>query len=342
MADRIKLTEKSSAPELKIIKAFGIAAHTNMKKLKVVVIGASGTGSIIIEGVKRHMIGEVVLIDPDKIEFKNLNRIIGATYEDALKQRYKVDVMKREIEKVGFGTIVKTFKTDLMNEEAIRELSTADIVFGCMDSIRGRHLLNLLSTYFLLPYFDVGVSIHADGSGEISQAVLGSNYIQPGMSTLLSRGIYSIEALEADVMMYENPNMFQERLKEGYVKGVRVEQAAVFSLNNLAASFCFEDFIARFNSYRFDADASSQRIFSLLHDEFIPKKEKDFPIYEAWRHKAGLGNKFFKYESHRMHKVSFKRNSIMDWSSYLLRFKYFLTKIFKFLNRGIRSVTVDS
>lgn len=305
IGDQIKITDRSSssefvtAPELKIISAFGVTAHSNMKKIKVVVVGNSGTGSIVIEGLKRHMIGEMVLIDPDRIELKNLNRIIGATYDDAINKRFKVDVMKREIEKVGFGTKVKTFKCDLMNNEAIREISTADVIFGCMDSIRGRHLLNLIATYYLLPYFDVGVSIHATGTGDISQAVLGTNYLQPSLSTLFSRGIYNTDALEADMLKNENPSEYEERLKEGYVKGVRIEQPAVFSLNNLAAAFCFEDFMARFNSYRFDPDTSSQRIFSLLHDEYLPKKERDFKPFDSWKPKTGLGNKFFKYESHR-------------------------------------------
>ena len=48
-------------------------------RLSVCVIGVSGTGSIVAEQLARLGFGEIILIDFDKIEERNLNRILNST-----------------------------------------------------------------------------------------------------------------------------------------------------------------------------------------------------------------------------------------------------------------------
>jgi tRNA A37 threonylcarbamoyladenosine dehydratase len=50
-------------------------------------------------------------VDPDHIEEKNLNRILGATIQDAQYRTLKVDVARRNIDRMGLGTEVVTFQT---------------------------------------------------------------------------------------------------------------------------------------------------------------------------------------------------------------------------------------
>ena len=42
-----------------------------------------GTGSPVVEQLARLGIGRLVLVDPDRVEDKNLNRILNASREDA-------------------------------------------------------------------------------------------------------------------------------------------------------------------------------------------------------------------------------------------------------------------
>ena len=46
-------------------------------------LGCSGTGSIVVEQLARNCIGELVLVDSDHVEHKNLNRIVNSTADDA-------------------------------------------------------------------------------------------------------------------------------------------------------------------------------------------------------------------------------------------------------------------
>ena len=49
--------------------------------MSIAVVGCSGTGSPVIEQLARLGVGRLVLVDPDRVEEKNLNRIVNATRE---------------------------------------------------------------------------------------------------------------------------------------------------------------------------------------------------------------------------------------------------------------------
>ena len=63
-------------------------------------IGASGTGSPVIEQLMRLGVGELVR-DDDLTEDRNVNRILNSTMQDAAKQRPKVDVVGDAIKRTG-------------------------------------------------------------------------------------------------------------------------------------------------------------------------------------------------------------------------------------------------
>ncbi|MNR12101.1 hypothetical protein D3C85_1284380 [compost metagenome] len=123
-----------------------------------------------------------------------------------------------------------------------------------MDSIDGRHLLNKLASYYLIPLIDVGVRIDADGAGGIDQICAAVHYIQPGGSSLLSRGVYTQADLDAAFLKRENPRQYADRLKEGYVRNARVDQPAVISINMQAAALAVNELLARLHPYRVESN----------------------------------------------------------------------------------------
>ena len=76
---------------------FGSGTTALLGRLRVAVVGCSGTGSPVIEQLVRLGVGELVLVDPDHVEERNLNRILGATMQDANEGRLKVEVIGRHI-----------------------------------------------------------------------------------------------------------------------------------------------------------------------------------------------------------------------------------------------------
>lgn len=242
---------------LRTHQAFGEGTTTILGNLKIAVVGCSGTGSIVVEQLARLGVGNLILIDPDKVEKKNLNRILNSTLHDAKMSEFKVHVLERSIHSFGIGNKVRAIPQNLYDEESIiNELSTCDVLFGCVDSVDGRHMLNLISTFYSVPYFDLGVKLIADGKGGINQICGTVHYIMPGGSSLYTRGVYSMEDLRAANMYRTNPKEFHEQRKSGYISNVNVDSPAVISVNMLTASLAVNEFLARIHPFRYDPNSN--------------------------------------------------------------------------------------
>jgi len=236
---------------------FGSGTTQRLRNLSVAVVGCSGTGSPVVEQLARLGIERIVLVDPDSVETKNLNRILNATREDAYFHRPKVEVLARAIAHMGFGTDVEMICDNLASKSAVEAVASCDVVFGCMDGVEGRHLLNRLAAYYCLPYFDVGVKLQADGEGGIDEACGAVHYLRPDASTLLDRRVYTMKQLEADGLRRTDPRAYRDQIRAGYIHGVQEDRPAVISINMHMASRAVNEFLARLHPYRLDANAES-------------------------------------------------------------------------------------
>ena len=247
------------------VQLFGAGTIRRLREMSAAVIGCSGTGSPVVEQLARLGIGRLVLVDPDRVEEKNLNRILNASREDAYLHRLKVEVMARAIARMGFGTEVEIIPEDLATPRAVKAVAECDVVFGCMDGVEGRHLLNRLVAFYVLPYFDLGVKLEADGNGGIDEACGAVHYIRPDGSTLQDRGVYSTEQLRAAGLLRTDPKAYREQLKAGYIHGVREDRPAVISINMQMASTAVNEFLARLHPYRLDGNED----FSVVRTSFV-------------------------------------------------------------------------
>ena len=239
-------------------QTLGQGTSNLLHQMKIGIVGASGTGSPTIEQLVRLGVGSIVMIDPDIVEFKNLNRILNTASEDAEFKRMKVDVLASFIKRIGFNTTVDVFPSNLFDSrEAVNALITCDVIFGCVDSVDGRHLLNQIATYYLIPYFDLGVKIEADGEGGIEQINGVVHYIQPGGSSLLSRGAYTLKTLEASSLKRKSPNEYERRRQEKYIVNLPVDRPAVLSINMQVSSVGVTEFLDRI--HRFKANEPGER-----------------------------------------------------------------------------------
>jgi len=244
---------------------FGAGTTRRLREMAVAVVGCSGTGSPLIEQLARLGVGRLVLVDPDHVEEKNLNRIVNATREDAYLRRPKVEAMARAIARMGFGTDVEIIAENLATPRAVKAVAESDAVFGCMDGIEGRHLLNRLAAFYVLPYFDVGVRLEADGQGGIDDASGAVFYVRPDGSTLQDRNVYDFEQLRAAGLRRTDPKAYRDQVKAGYIRGVAEDRPAVISINMQMASTAVNEFLARLHPYRLDDNSD----FATFRTSFI-------------------------------------------------------------------------
>lgn len=258
----------ASVPEFgrRVAQTFGAGTYERLRKLRIAVIGCSGTGSQVIEQLARNCVGSLVLVDPDHVEEKNLNRITNATMEDARLKRLKVEVAERAIHQMGLGTKVEIHGKSLFDANVIREVAGCDVLFGCMDTIDGRFLLNKLASFYSLPYFDLGVKIEADGTGGVEQVCGTVHYVKPGGSSLLSRNVFTMEQVRVAGLQRTDPSQYKRQVDEGYIRGIQEDRPAVIQLNALIASMAINELLARLHPYRLDpnGDYAINRV-SLSH-----------------------------------------------------------------------------
>ena len=225
--------------------AFGHKMTAEMSKLTIVVVGCSGTGSIVIEQLARLGVGRLILIDPERVEHKNLNRIPNATWRDAEEGVFKVEAARRAIEAMSLGTVVECYPTNLVDRRAIEAAAGADIVLGCVDSAEGRDVLNRMSAFYLQGYIDVGVRIGALKDGTIDRIDGVIHYVRPDGSSLLMREAYRVEQVQADALKRSNPELYAQRRREKYIDNVDEEAPAVISVNMTMAAMAVNELLAR-------------------------------------------------------------------------------------------------
>lgn len=273
----------------RVAQTFGRGTFESLRKLRIAVIGCSGTGSLVVEQLARNCVGSLLLVDPDVVEPKNLNRIVNATEADAAARRPKVEVLAAAIAAMGLGTQVETIAGSLFDAETVKAVADCDIVFGCMDSIDGRHLLNKLATFYLLPYFDLGVKLEADGAGGIDQVCGTVHYLQPGSSSLLSRKVYTLAQVQAAGLRRTDPKAYRSQLEEGYIKGVAEDRPAVIHVNAMVSSLAINELLARLHPFRLDpnGDFAVHRI-SLSHG--IYEHESDGESCQVLARHVGRGD----------------------------------------------------
>jgi hypothetical protein len=247
--------------------AFTKAMSEELSRLTAVIVGVSGTGSIAAEQAARLGFGRVILIDFDKIEKRNLNRILNSTLRHVADEALKVAAFAHAISLYRGAGVAEPVPVSLMSREAVLAAAEGDVLFSCVDTLEARQLCDLISSAFLMPLFDVGVVIPVRGEGDsvaIADVCGRLDYVQPGGSTLFDRGVWSPEALRAEYLRAAAPEAHRDELAAGYIKGLVEEAPSVITLNMRAAAAMMNEFIARAYPFRLDPNARYARTtFSL-------------------------------------------------------------------------------
>jgi hypothetical protein len=106
----------------------------------------------------------LVILDPDRIEDSNLERVHGSVPEHAVARTLKVDVARDHVRAIAPDCEVVVLKGSLPESEAVDAVLSADAALGCTDTQHSRLALSDLAARYLLPAIDVGVALEgADG-----------------------------------------------------------------------------------------------------------------------------------------------------------------------------------
>src|SRR5258707_15138424 len=116
---------------------------------------------------------------------------------------------------------VITLANSISTRDAVLAASEADALFSCVDTAEGRHIADRLSAYFAMPLFDVGVAIPTRetpaGERRIAEVYGRVDYVFPGGSSLMDRGVYDAALLESEYLARVAPDAHAQKIKECYL-----------------------------------------------------------------------------------------------------------------------------
>ena len=187
---------------------WGSKSQNTIARLKVGIVGLGSVGCIVAEAVARIGIEKVTLIDPDRVEEHNLDRLLHATTKDIGK--LKVNLAKKTMQRNGTaGKVhVTALPLSVQHEIAYRAALDCDILFSCVDRPVARDVLNYIAEAHLIPVIDGGIAVETDNWEErLSSAHWRAHIITPYHQCLRCSRQYnsSLVVMELDGSL-DNPS----------------------------------------------------------------------------------------------------------------------------------------
>ena len=115
----------------------GKPAINTLMGSRVAVFGVGGVGGYVVEALARSGVGELDLIDDDRVCLTNVNRQVIATLSTVGK--HKVDVCEERIRDINRRCIVHKYQMFYLPETADAiDISKFDYVVDCIDTVKAK------------------------------------------------------------------------------------------------------------------------------------------------------------------------------------------------------------
>ena len=92
------------------LKLFEFADFSRLRDMSALVVGVGGLGATVSEILARVGIGRLVLMDYDKLEMANMNRLI---YKPSQVGKFKVDALKEYLAEINLDVEITTHPYDI-------------------------------------------------------------------------------------------------------------------------------------------------------------------------------------------------------------------------------------
>jgi len=138
---------------------WGEVGQESISRLRVGVAGLGSVGSSVAEGLARMGVEDIVLVDRDLVELRNLDRLLNASRDDV--GALKVEVARSAIlsHRTALRGEVRAVNAWCDEEAGYRALLDCDVIFSCVDRPWARRVLNQLAYANLIPVIDGGILV---------------------------------------------------------------------------------------------------------------------------------------------------------------------------------------
>ena len=156
-----------------MIEGWGEEVQKKLKNSRVFIAGAGGLGSPVSIYLAVAGVGNITIVDADKIELSNLNRQI--LHPDERVGMEKAKSAEKTLKEINPDISVEG-KVAFIDENSVEELiGDADLIMDCLDNFETRHVINKYAVEKRIPL------VHGAIWGLMGQVT----FIQPGETPCL-------------------------------------------------------------------------------------------------------------------------------------------------------------
>lgn len=123
-----------------ILEGVGGAGQARLKASRVLVVGAGGLGSPVLQYLAAAGVGRLGIVEKDTVDLSNLQRQV--LYTTAEVGRPKAEAAKARLNALNPHVEVETYALELTSQNALEVLEPYDLILDCTDNFPARYLVN--------------------------------------------------------------------------------------------------------------------------------------------------------------------------------------------------------
>lgn len=122
------------------LPGFGKEGQEKLKNAKILIVGCGGLGNPVAIYLAAAGIGNIGLVDFDRVNVSNLQRQV--MFQETDVDKLKVDILKERITALNSFCNVTTYTIKLESSNALEIINQYDLAIDCTDNFPVRYLLN--------------------------------------------------------------------------------------------------------------------------------------------------------------------------------------------------------
>lgn len=234
------------------VRALGLDAMRDIASAQsITIIGVGGLGSIVAEHLVHMGFNRLNLIDFDKLEISNLNRIVGATYKQAENGMLKVDAIKIHLTNINPNVEINTYPKSIFDKDLEEVIAKSDWVIMATDNHASRFHAQKLCFKYFVPFIASGVNITVEND-KITDMSGESILVRMGDQVCL-QCLGRVNFNEIAKEMHPDPVVREGLVRKGYVQGKDIHEPAVKTLNTYLATIVTDTLVNQYTERRRDA-----------------------------------------------------------------------------------------
>ncbi len=123
-----------------ILKNIGAQGQKKIIKSRILIIGMGGLGCSVTEFLIRAGVGNLGIIDFDKVNLSNIHR--QTLYDQKDLSKFKVDVAKKKLNKINSKTKIISYKIKLNKNNCLKIIEKYDYIIDGSDNFKTKFLIN--------------------------------------------------------------------------------------------------------------------------------------------------------------------------------------------------------